>query len=96
MSHWVPYFCLYILYFCFHLTLQIKVDVDIGSELNPSIGHPAALGYWVSEDDKIQRSLIKPKPPPPDKKTCSNYEFLHYYIWDTLLPALSGCLEQVG
>ncbi|XP_041363702.1 IQ domain-containing protein K-like [Gigantopelta aegis] len=71
---------------------KITADVDILSELDPAISHPACAGFVFT--DKPPQSSPLPPPTPPDKKQCSPHVYLEHYIFPVLLPILEAMLKQ--
>lgn len=71
---------------------RITTDFDIATELDPGVTHPSVLGYSFIE--KPVKAQSPPPPPPPDKDTCPPREYLEYYVFPYLLPAIAEMLKQ--
>lgn len=71
---------------------HIPGDYSLQTDVNPAMVHPACAGYWLKDD--IYRHNEPPTKEPPDPKTCSNREYLDYYVWPYVLPALETTLIQ--
>lgn len=70
----------------------VKTDENTLKDFDPSISHPACVGYTF-----VERPPESPPPPPeplPDKDTCSPKEYLDSYIFPVLLPALEDMLRE--
>ncbi|XP_076461657.1 IQ domain-containing protein K-like [Babylonia areolata] len=76
----------------FYGRMHAKVSTDGDVEFDPSIGHPACIGYAFT--DKPPKPPTPPGPPPPDKKKCPPRQYLEYYVFPYLLPALEAMLKQ--
>jgi hypothetical protein len=84
-SKHTPVFCGY------KMHKRIHIDPPAVQDFEPAISHPACVGYAFVEKPE--------KPPPPvfmipDKNKCTDAEYLQYYIFPTLLPALEEMLRQ--
>ncbi|KAL8579407.1 hypothetical protein ACOMHN_026772 [Nucella lapillus] len=71
---------------------KMSGDFDQDAEFDPAVSHPACVGYTFT--DKPPKPPTPPGPPPPDKKKCPPRQYLEYYVFPYLLPALEAMLKQ--
>ncbi|KAL3876878.1 hypothetical protein ACJMK2_034660 [Sinanodonta woodiana] len=71
---------------------QVDVDANLFQDVNPANTHPSCIGYAFAT--KPPPSPPPPPTPPPDKDKCTPREYLEYYIFPYLLPALDEMLKQ--
>jgi hypothetical protein len=76
-------------------TMHKRIDVDdaVDVDFDPSISHPACVGYafvyrpFTARCQSVSQSA-------PDSKRCDPKKYLEHYIFPTLLPALEELLKQ--
>ncbi|KAK7102130.1 hypothetical protein V1264_020397 [Littorina saxatilis] len=79
--------------FCGTRHYLVTGDFDPEQELNPAVGHPSCAGYWTSIMRR-KRVALPPAPSIPDKKTCSNREYIEHFVWPYVEPALEHMLNK--
>jgi hypothetical protein len=74
----------------------IKNNIDdptLTNDFNPSTTHPACYGYTIYKYDKSNVTSEESKKL-PSLKTCSERDYIQYYVFPTLLPALENMLKE--
>lgn len=71
---------------------RVPGDYSEQAEFDPAVSHPACVGFAFT--DKAPKPATPPGPPPPDKKKCPPRQYLEYYVFPVLLPALEAMLKQ--
>ncbi|XP_014788355.1 IQ domain-containing protein K [Octopus bimaculoides] len=78
--------------FCGYLCAKVDTYEDAAADFDPATSHPACVGYVLID---IPKKHVKPKcDEAPDPKTCEPSEYLQYYIFPLLVPALTEVLRQ--
>lgn len=75
-----------------HMHYRMPADFTEAADMDASISHPACMGYAFT--DKPPKPATPPEPTPPDKTKCAPRQFLEYYVFPILLPALEAMLKQ--
>lgn len=80
----------------FYNHAYLKSDIDdptLTKDFNPSIIHPACYGYTIHKYEKSEE--VKEEPCKlPNIKSCSERDYMQFYVFPTLLPALENMLKE--
>ncbi|CAG5120195.1 unnamed protein product [Candidula unifasciata] len=71
---------------------KVATDADVYAEFDSALSHPSCIGYsFTSKPPKVDRH---PAAIPPNRFICSPTEYLNYYIFPWLLPALEAMMKK--
>uniref|UniRef100_A0A0B6ZA78 IQ domain-containing protein K n=1 Tax=Arion vulgaris TaxID=1028688 RepID=A0A0B6ZA78_9EUPU len=71
---------------------KVDVDSDINADFDSSLSHPSCVGYsFINKPPKLDKT---PAAMPPNRFTCPPAEYLNYYVFPYLLPALEEMMKQ--
>ncbi|KAK7110106.1 IQ domain-containing protein K-like [Littorina saxatilis] len=79
--------------FCGTRHYPMTGDFDPEQELNPAVGHPSCAGYCTSIMHRRRTARLQ-APSIPDKKTCSNREYIDHFVWPYVEPALEHMMNK--
>jgi len=68
-------------------------DPRLLNDFDPSVAHPACYGYSIKDYVKSEEK-VEPLPRLPNRKTCTEREFIEHFIFPTLLPGLEEMLKS--
>ncbi|CAI9723483.1 domain-containing k-like [Octopus vulgaris] len=78
--------------FCGYLCAKVDTYEDAAADFDPATSHPACVGYVLID---IPKKHVKRKcDEAPDPQTCEPSDYLQYYIFPLLVPALTEVLRQ--
>ncbi|BFZ18146.1 hypothetical protein BsWGS_21184 [Bradybaena similaris] len=71
---------------------KVSTDADVYAEFDSAVSHPSCVGYSFASKPAIVDRL--PPPMPPNRFICSPTEYLNYYVFPWLLPALEAMMKE--